>query len=68
MFFMMVFLAALIIQGTYAYAKDNEQTEYDSLIDEADYSGIDSTLYDYGWQGTSFKELVRSVAIQWSFL
>ena len=62
MFFMMVFLAAFIIQGTYAYAKDNEQTEYDALIDEADYSGIDSTLYDYGWQGTSFKELVRSVA------
>ena len=40
MFFMMVFLAALIIQGTYAYAKDNEQTEYDSLIDEADLSLI----------------------------
>ena len=48
---MIAFLAALIIQKTYIYAQD-----------EADYSGIDSTLDDYGWKGASFKELVRSVA------
>ena len=60
--FMIVFLAALIIQKTYIYAQDEDTVNYDSLIDEADYSGIDSTLDDYGWKGTSFKELVRSVA------
>ena len=59
---MIAFLAVLIIQKTYIYAQDDNTFNYDSLIDEADYSGIDSTLDDYGWQGTSFKELVRSVA------
>ena len=59
---MIAFLAALIIQKTYIYAQDEDTVNYDSLIDEADYSGIDSTLDDYGWKGTSFKELVRSVA------
>ncbi len=62
MLFMMAFLAAVIIFKNTAYAQEDGQTEYDSLIDEADYSGIDSTLYDYGWQGTSFKDLVKSVA------
>ena len=60
--FMIVFLAALIIQKTYIYAQDENTVNYDSLTDEADYSEIDSTLDDYGWKGTSFKELVRSVA------
>ena len=60
--FMIVFLAALIIQKTYIYAQDEDTVNYDSLTDEADYSEIDSTLDDYGWKGTSFKELVRSVA------
>ena len=59
---MIVFLAALIIQKTYIYAQDEDTVNYDSLTDEADYSEIDSTLDDYGWKGTSFKELVRSVA------
>ena len=59
---MIAFLAAVIMQETSVYAQDENTFNYDSLIDEADYSGIDSTLYDYGWQGTSFKELVRSVA------
>ena len=60
--FMIVFLAALIIQKTYIYAQDEDTVNYDSLTDEADYSEIDSTLDDYGWKGASFKELVRSVA------
>ena len=60
--FMIVFLAALIIQKTYIYAQNEDTVNYDSLTDEADYSEIDSTLDDYGWKGTSFKELVRSVA------
>lgn len=60
--FMIVFLAALIIQKTYIYAQDEDTVNYDSLTDEADYSEIDSTLDDYGWKGTSFKELVSSVA------
>ena len=60
--FMIVFLAALIIQKTYIYAQDENTVNYDSLTDEADYSEIDSTLDDYGWKGASFKELVRSVA------
>ena len=60
--FMIVFLAALIIQKTYIYAHNEDTVNYDSLTDEADYSEIDSTLDDYGWKGTSFKELVRSVA------
>lgn len=51
---MIAFLAVLIIQKTYIYAQDDNTFNYDSLIDEADYSGIDSTLDDYGWQGTSF--------------
>ena len=59
---MIAFLAAVIMQETSVYAQDENTFNYDSLIDEADYSGIDSTLDDYGWQGTSFKELVRSVA------
>lgn len=59
---MIAFLAALIIQKTYIYAQDEDTVNYDSLTDEADYSGIDSTLDDYGWKGASFKELVRSVA------
>ena len=59
---MIAFLAALIIQKTYIYAQDENTVNYDSLTDEADYSEIDSTLDDYGWKGTSFKELVRSVA------
>lgn len=58
--FMIVFLAALIIQKTYIYAQDEDTVNYDSLTDEADYSEIDSTLDDYGWKGASFKELVRS--------
>ena len=45
---MIAFLAALIIQKTYIYAQDEDTVNYDSLIDEADYSGIDSTLDDYG--------------------
>ena len=59
---MIAFLAAVIMQETSVYAQDENTFNYDSLIDEADYSGIDSTLDDYGWQGTSFKELVKSVA------
>ena len=59
---MIAFLVALIIQKTYIYAQDEDTVNYDSLTDEADYSGIDSTLDDYGWKGASFKELVRSVA------
>ena len=51
---MIAFLAALIIQKTYIYAQDEDTVNYDSLIDEADYSGIDSTLDDYGWEGASF--------------
>jgi hypothetical protein len=46
--FMIVFLAALIIQKTYIYAQDENTVNYDSLTDEADYSEIDSTLDDYG--------------------
>lgn len=62
MVLMIAFLAAVIMQETSVYAQDENTFNYDSLIDEADYSGIDSTLDDYGWQGTSFKELVKSVA------
>ena len=54
---MIAFLAALIIQKTYIYAQDEDTVNYDSLIDEADYSGIDSTLDDYGWGGHLLKNL-----------
>ena len=57
--FMIVFLAALIIQKTYIYAQDENTVNYDSLTDEADYSEIDSTLDDYGWKGTSGRLQVR---------
>lgn len=59
---MMAFLAAVIIQKTCIYAEDEQAFDYNSLIDEEDYSGVDNTLNDYGWKGTSFKDLVRSVA------
>ena len=52
--FMIVFLAALIIQKTYIYAQDEDTVNYDSLTDEADFSEIDSTLDDYGWMGASY--------------
>ena len=59
---MVAFLAVLIMQKTYTHAQEENTVNYDSLIDEADYSSIDSALDDYGWQGTSFKDLVKSVA------
>ncbi len=59
---MMAFLAAVIIPDNYIYAQDENTADYNSLIDEADYSNIDSTLDNYGWQGSSFKDLVKSVA------
>lgn len=59
---MMAFLAAVIIPDNCIYAQDENTADYNSLIDEADYSDIDSTLDDYGWQGSSFKDLVKSVA------
>ena len=59
---MMAFLAAVTISLTFAYAEDEVIKDYDSLINDADYSSIDNALNDYGWQGASFKDLVRSVA------
>ena len=54
---MIAFLAVLIIQKTYIYAQDDNTFNYDSLIDEADYSGIDSTLDDYAGRVHLLKNL-----------